>query len=171
MDAFQRHQLEVQYRILDRLDPTGGWERSVRLLREGIESEYASLTDRFQDPIGPEDAALVERILHMFESLRDSLDLLPGHGGTTRVWGLFSGFGLNDAFEGKLAGYCEWLFAEGRWVSQRPERGMNAHRPMLGGYREMLERFLPFDEGGRDYRTQPLAEPELDLIIGSRLEA
>lgn len=165
MNIEKRHELWLQYRILDRLEPGHGWDKSAEILQKGFEAEYDGLTVQFYDPVSKDDAEFLHQIFCRFEALQDSIEALGLLDDELSHRAKFIGFDFNDSYENGLAGYAEFLFKEGRWTSQKPAHGLNSHARCLERYRDMVDRFSAWS-GARDYRKEPLTEPEIRAIVG-----
>lgn len=164
MDDEKRHLLWLLYSILDAVRPNEGYARTVRILREGFETEYKDALGYFPRPVTRADADFVHSIFMRLEALRDSVSALELSDEDFQWRVTFSGFDFNDPYELSLARYVEYLFDEGRWSSHRPAHGLNSHSPRVEWYRLMVDRF-PDHDPTRDYRKEPLSEAEVRRIL------
>ena len=164
MDIERRHELWLLYRILDKLEPDQGWDRSAEVIRQGLEPEYSDLTVHFHEPVTKDDANFLHTVFSRLEALRDSITALGLSDDSLRHRATFMGSDFNDSYERRLAGYAEFLFNDGRWESQRPSHGLNSHSPRVDRYRAIISNFTSYDPR-RDYRKAPLTEEEIRDIL------
>lgn len=134
----ERISLFLQYKVLSLLDPTEPdiYKDAMRIVADGIESEYHRLTTPLRHPITRKEATEVHDILDMYKRLSKSLELLgsvpaalgPGILATDTE---FLGFDRSET------GHFRFLL----WLSQEnPEVGFKEHvGPTLHMYRRMLK--------------------------------
>jgi uncharacterized protein YfbU (UPF0304 family) len=115
-----------QFRILEKVDPDGGWEASVKVFDRGFAAEYEdhlAAGDEISEEICDECAEIME----MFRSLANA-------GSKTR----FEGFDGNN--ETSYLSYVRHLWETDRFTESKHDDidGGNSHFPMLSRYRRML---------------------------------
>jgi uncharacterized protein YfbU (UPF0304 family) len=159
MRIVDRQVLSLLHRILGRVlpedadDVDGDLEYQLMratILEEGYTGEYWYETAGFRTELSQRDCSRVSDILQMFRVTTYSISDLEKEGtpvpeGFARQLE-FRGFDHNDALEGHMASYVEFLMRDGeRWTELQPQlerhdRG-NSHMPMLGTYLRMLSEF------------------------------
>jgi uncharacterized protein len=139
LDQYQRTVLANQYRILEKLDPDGGWGRRLKVVEGGFELQYD-----FEDSnvLTEEDCGEVGDILNLFRVLRYSYRDLPDaeKKGIEPRELKFSGFDGNDPKEGRYLAYTRFLWDDGQFTESKDDGsdGGNSHSPMLEVYRRMV---------------------------------
>lgn len=159
MRIVDRQALSLLHRILGRVLPEDGNDvdgdleyqlMRAKILEEGYTGEYWYETAGFRTELSKRDCSRVSDILQMYRILTYSISDLEKQG-TPVPKDLahqleFRGFDHNDALEGHMASYVEFLMSDGeRWTELQPQlerndRG-NSHMPMLDTYLRMLSEF------------------------------
>lgn len=165
MRIVDRQVLSLLHRILGRVLPEGANDvdgdpeyqlMRARILEEGYTGEYWYETAGFRTELSKRDCRRVSDILQMFRIATYSITDLEKEG-TPVPKELarqleFRGFDHNDALEGHMASYVEFLMRDGeRWTElqpqiQRHDRG-NSHMPVLDTYLRMLSEFRRIMDG------------------------
>lgn len=185
-----RQVLSMLHRILGRVlpedanDVDGDLEYQLmraKILEEGYSGEYWYETAGFRRELTKRDCARVTDILQMFRIATYSIDELAKAGtpvGPELVRSLrFQGFDFNDALEGHMADYIEFLMRDGRqWTELKPQiehtDGGNSHTPMLDTYLRMLtehRRIKDSRERGYGRNAYLLTAEELQRIADARI--
>lgn len=192
MPLTQRRMLALLHRINARVMPEEGetldgadGDRDNQLeqaliLEKGFTAEYGAATSRFRTELSPLNCTRVMDILEMFGTVSYSIDRLVERGeplDQEMSRGLqFRGFDFNDALEGHMASYVEFLTKdETRWTELQSQiaatdRG-NSHMRMLDRYLRMLAEFRNImDSRGRVFSPESyfLTMAELQRIYAAR---
>lgn len=186
MTLTQRRALALLHRINARVMPEKGETldgadgdrdnqlKQAEILEKGFTAEYGAGTSGFRTELSPLNCTRVMDILEMFGTISYSIDRLVERGedpDQEMSRGLhFGGFDFNDALEGHMADYVEFLTEdETRWAELQPQiaatdRG-NSHRRMLDLYLRMLAEYRSImDSRGRVF------SPESYLLSGAELQ-
>jgi len=153
----------------------------AKILEEGYTGEYWYETAGFSTELSRRDCGRAKDILDMFRICTYSIDHLRKEGVEVNdqlVYELqFRGFDHNDALEGHMASYVEFLMRDGeRWSELQPQvesndRG-NSHSLMLDTYLRMLaeyRRIMDGRERGFSRLDYLLSEDELEQIANARI--
>jgi len=158
LDQYQRTVLANQYRILEKLDPDGGWDQKREVIESGYEGEY-DLGD--SETLSAEEGNEVGDILTVFRVLKYSYrDLSTDEkDGIDPADVRFAGFDANDRKECKYLGYTRFLWKTGRFTESRDDDhdGGNSHMEMLGSYRRMVAAYRRCVVQGKLTRADVLA--------------
>jgi uncharacterized protein YfbU (UPF0304 family) len=179
LSLFERQTLALQHQILSQLDKGEAdyHRRMHEVLTQGFTAEYGKVFSPYSE-LPYDDCRLVYDILDMFRVMKASvaeLDeaerdaLLADH----KYALFFQGFDGNDAREGKMASYVDYLQATDRWTDLTEDvkaaDGGNSHAPMLGRYQGMLGVFRPiWKEAVRGGGGALLTTEQLRQIAESR---
>lgn len=164
-----RQILSMLHRILGRVlpedanDVDGDLEYQLmraQILEAGYTGEYWFETAGFQTELSQRDCGRVKDILDMFRIITYSIDRLV-EGGSMIDEELkhsleFRGFDHNDALEGHMASYIEFLMGDDRWTELKPQLERhdngNSHHRVLDTYMRMLAEFRRImDSRGRGF--------------------
>lgn len=153
LSPFERQMLALQHQILSYLNE-GEADYHCRMqevLTQGFTAEYGDVFSPYSE-LPYDDCRLLYDVLDMFRVMKASIGeldeperdaLLADH----KYALSFQGFDGNDAREGKMASYVDYLQATGRWTDLTEDvkaaDGGNSHMIMLGRYQGMLEVFRP----------------------------
>lgn len=190
MRIVDRQVLSLLHRILGRVlsedanDVDGDLEYQLmraKILEEGYAGEYWYETAGFRTELSKRDCSRVSDILQMFRITTYSISDLEKEG-TPVAEELahqleFRGFDHNDALEGHMASYVEFLMRDGeRWTELQPQLerndGGNSHMPMLDTYVRMLSEFrriMDSRERGAGRLDYLLSLEELERIADARV--
>lgn len=124
------------------------YEEDAEAFRQGYVAEYSRIFSQMHEELSRRDCEMVWDLLDMlrvlsasYEALaksdREEIDESSCH---------YQGFDRNDALEGSMASYVDYLAGTGRWTwtvddSLRYSDKGNAHMPMLPVYRRMLDAY------------------------------
>ncbi|HVF74255.1 MAG TPA: YfbU family protein [Acidimicrobiales bacterium] len=147
------------------------------VLTQGYTAEYGKVFSPYSE-LPHDDCRLVYDILDMFRVMKASIAeldeteraaLLADH----KYVLFFQGFDGNDAREGKMASYVDYLQATGRWRDLvddvKAADGGNSHSLMLSRYQAMLDVYDPiWREKMRAASMRHLNADELGRIAESR---
>lgn len=185
-----RQMLSLLHRILARMLPEDSNDvdgdpkyqlMCAEILEEGYTGEYWHETAGFSTELSQRDCGRVKDILDMFRICTFSIDHLRKGGvelDDQLVYGLqFMGFDHNDALEGHMASYVEFLTRGGeRWAELHSQIKSNddgnSHSPMLDTYLRMLAEYRRIMDGrkrGFDRFDYLLSEDELVRISEARI--
>lgn len=154
LSPFERQTLALQHQILSHLDKGEAeyHRRMQEVLTQGFTAEYGNVFSPYSE-LPHDDCRLLYDILDMFRVMKASIGeldqaerdaLLADH----KYALYFQGFDGNDAREGKMASYVDYLQATDRWTELTEDvkaaDGGNSHSLMLGRYQAMLGVFRPF---------------------------
>ena len=153
LSPLERQTLALQHQILSHLDKGEAdyHRRMQEVLIQGFTAEYENLFPPYSE-LPYDDCRLLYDILDMFRVMKASIGKLDGAERDALLadhkYALyFQGFDGNDAREGKLASYVDYLQATGRWTELTEDvkaaDGGNSHSPMLARYQAMLGVFRP----------------------------
>ena len=174
-----RQILALLHRILGRVlpedanDVDGNLEYQLmraQILEAGYTGEYWFETAGFQTELSKRDCGRVADILDMFRIITYSLERLDGEGAVVeeklKFRLEFMGFDHNDALEGHMASYVDFLMRDDRWTELKPQLERhdngNSHHRMLDVYLRMLAEYRRImDSRGRglsrmDYYLSPV---------------
>ena len=190
MRIVDRQVLSLLHRILGRVlpedanDVDGDLEYQLmraKILEEGYTGEYWYETAGFRTELSKRDCSRVSDILQMYRILTYSIRDLEKEGAPVPEelarQLAFRGFDHNDALEGHMANYVEFLMRDGeRWTELQPQlerndRG-NSHMPMLDTYLRMLSEFrriMDSRERGARRLDYLLSLEELEQIADARV--
>ena len=165
----ERQQLALLHRILanvlpkDANGPDGDREYQLRraeVLEKGYTGEYHTEVAGFSHELSKPDSTLLMDILDMFRIITYSIDRLEEDGSTVdeklKNSLEFRGFDHNDALEGHMASYVEYLMRDDRWTELRPQLERNdsgnSHHRVLAVYVRMLAEYRRIMDGrGRGF--------------------
>lgn len=163
LSSMDRQTLALLHRILARVlpedandtdgDPAYQLERA-RVLEAGYAREYTTEFAGIDEELTRRDCERVMDILDMFRIIDYSVDHLRGESIpldddiVSRLQ--YLGFDHNDALEGKMADYVEYLIDKNRWAERRafvkgPSNG-NSHMSTFGLYGRMLTEYRRITE-------------------------
>ncbi|HKY16290.1 MAG TPA: YfbU family protein [Microthrixaceae bacterium] len=189
MRIIDRQVLSLLHRILGRVLPEDANDvdgdqdyqlMRAKILEAGYTGEYWYETAGFATELSTRDCTRVSDILQMFRLITYSVDHLATEGTPIDEQLAFSlefrGFDHNDALEGHMASYIDFLMRDDRWTELKPQlehsdRG-NAHARMLDTYLRMLAEYRRImDSRGRGFsRTKYLLTlDELQRVAGARI--
>lgn len=153
-----RQVLSLLHRILGRVLPEDANDvdgdldyqlMRAQILEAGYTGEYWLETAGFQTELSKRDCGRVADILDMFRVITYSLERLDkevsavDEGLKSRLE--FMGFDHNDALEGHMAGYVEFLIRDDRWTELKPQLERhdngNSHHRVLDVYLRMLTEY------------------------------
>jgi uncharacterized protein YfbU (UPF0304 family) len=139
LDLFQRTVLANQYRILQLLDPNGGWDEHLEAVERGFEADYPL---EEYEPLDEKQCREVADILSMYRALKVAYKELDPADQTGIDEGdlKFVGFDGNERIEGRYMSYTKYLWKIGQFTESRDDGhdGANSHLPMLETYRRMM---------------------------------
>lgn len=159
-----RQILSLLHRILGRVlpedanDVDGDLEYQLmraQILEAGYTGEYWFETAGFQTELSQRDCGRVKDILDMFRIITYSIDRLEEEGSKVddrlKHSLEFMGFDHNDALEGHMASYVEFLMRDDRWTElkaqlERNDDG-NSHHRVLDVYMRMLAEYRRIMDG------------------------
>lgn len=153
-----RQILSLLHRILGRVlpedanDVDGDLEYQLmraQILEAGYTGEYWYETAGFQTELSKRDCGRVADILDMFRVVTFSIERLESDGSVVDEnlkFGLeFMGFDHNDALEGHMAKYVDFLMRDDRWTELKPQLDRNdngnSHHRVLDVYMRMLAEY------------------------------
>jgi hypothetical protein len=188
MRIVDRQVLSLLHRILARVlpedsnDVDGDLEYQLmraHILEEGYAGEYWFETAGFRTELSKRDCARVSDILQMFRVITYSIDHLAEEGTPVDEKLAsqleFRGFDHNDALEGHMASYVDFLMREDRWTELKPQvqrhDNGNSHGLMLNTYLRMLAEFrriMDRRERGFSRTDYLLTLDELQRVAASR---
>ncbi|WP_454293565.1 YfbU family protein [Salana multivorans] len=160
-----RQILSMLHRILGRVLPEDSNDvdgdldyqlMRAKILEAGYTGEYWYETAGFSTELSKRDCDRVSDILQMFRIITYSIDRLEKDGATVDdelKYSLeFRGFDHNDALEGHMASYVEFLMRDGdRWTELKPQLerndGGNSHHRVLDVYMRMLAEYRRIMDG------------------------
>lgn len=172
LSMIQRRQFALQHEILANLvedeHEVDHHRTMVEVLNSGYTTEYYKMFQMIESEMTARENTLVHDILEMFTRIERSLSKLTEDEraslGSRSTYALvFRGFDFNDAQEGKLASYAQYLVKNGRWsdLANRfdiEHESGNSHIPVLASYQRMLSVWKPLWEkklqshgGGNEY--------------------
>ncbi|MDA8073392.1 MAG: YfbU family protein [Actinomycetota bacterium] len=179
LSPFERQALALQHEILSHLDKDEAdyHRRMQKVLTQGFTAEYADVFSPDSE-LPHDDCRLLHDILDMFRVMKASIGelddaerdaLLADH----KYDLCFQGFDGNDAREGKMASYVDYLQATDRWTDLAEDvkaaDGGNSHSLMLGRYEGMLRVFRPiWKEAVRGGGPAVLTAEQLRQIAAGR---
>lgn len=153
-----RQVLSLLHRILARVLPAeandvdGDLEYQLmraQILEAGYTGEYWFETAGFQTELSKRDCGRVADILDMFRAVTHSIEHLDSEGPVVdeklkrRLE--FTGFDHNDALEGHMASYVDFLMRDDRWTELKPQLERNdngnSHHRVLDTYMRMLAEY------------------------------
>jgi hypothetical protein len=161
-----RQILSMLHRILGRVLPEDANDvdgdlryqlMRAQILEAGYSGEYWFETAGFQTELSQRECRRVKDILDMFRIITYSIDRLEKEGSTINEklkHSLeFMGFDHNDAFEGHMASYVEFLMRDDRWTELAPQLERNdngnSHHRVLDVYMRMLAEYRRIMDGRR----------------------
>ncbi|HEX5402848.1 MAG TPA: YfbU family protein [Pseudonocardiaceae bacterium] len=190
MRIVDRQVLSLLHRILARVlpkdanDVDGDLEYQLMrasILEAGYTGEYWYETAGFRTELSKRDCMRVSDILEMFRIITYSIDHLANVGTPVDeklAFQLeFRGFDHNDALEGHMASYVDFLMRDNRWTELKPQLvrndNGNSHSRVLDTYQRMLAEYRRIvDDRERGY-SQPdyylLSPSELEQICGAQV--
>jgi uncharacterized protein YfbU (UPF0304 family) len=123
----ERTVLLNQFRILDKVDPKGGWKGAVKVFEYGFVAEYRQYIDT--------DEEISEAVSEECFDIMSMFRALDHAGSKVR----FSGFDGNN--ETNHYAFVRHLWETNRFTESKHDDndGGNSHTPMLGRYRRMVE--------------------------------
>lgn len=158
MRLFERQVLAELHRIHARLVPEDGSDedgdpeyqkRRAEILEAGFTGEYWLEVAGFATELPKRESRRVIDILQMFRVITFSIEALGADAGlddeTSRRL-VFRGFDHNDALEGHMARYVEFMMRDGQhWTELQPQIAANddgnSHMEMLDVYMRMLSEY------------------------------
>lgn len=164
-----RQVLSLLHRILGRVlpedanDVDGDLEYQLmraQILESGYTGEYWFETAGFQTELSQRDCGRVKDILDMFRVITYSIDRLENEGSKVdeklKHSLEFMGFDHNDALEGHMASYVDFLMRDDRWTELKPQLTRNdngnSHHRVLDVYMRMLAEYRRIMDGrGRGF--------------------
>ena len=164
-----RQILSMLHRILGRVLPEDANDvdgdldyqlMRAQILEAGYTGEYWFETAGFQTELSQRDCGRVKDILDMFRIITYSIDRLEEDGSTVdeklKNSLEFRGFDHNDALEGHMASYVEYLMRDDRCTELRPQLERNdsgnSHHRVLAVYVRMLAEYRRIMDGrGRGF--------------------
>lgn len=179
LSPFERQTLALQHQVLSHLDENEAdyHRRMQEVLTQGFTAEYGNVFSPYSE-LPYEDCRLVYDILDMFRVMKASIAELDGAERDALLADhkyvlFFQGFDGNDAREGKMASYVDYLQATDRWTDLvedvKAADGGNSHSLMLGRYQAMLDVYHPvWREKMRAAEMPHLNADELRRIAESR---
>ncbi|QOC94344.1 ribbon-helix-helix protein, CopG family [Micromonospora craniellae] len=189
MRIVDRQVLSLLHRILGRVLPEDAndvdGDREYQLMRAnileaGYTGEYWYEVAGFNTELSRRDCGRVSDILQMFRIITYSIDHLSKE--ETPVddelaFELeFRGFDHNDALEGHMASYVDFLMRDDRWTELKPQLERNdngnSHSRVLDTYLRMLSEFRRIMDGrerGFGRRDYLLSQKELEQIAAARI--
>lgn len=156
MRIIDRQVLSLLHRILARVlpedanDVDGDLEYQLmraQILESGYVGEYWYEVAGFDTELSKRDCARVSDLLQMFRIITFSIDHLAKEGAPVddelKDMLEFRGFDHNDALEGHMARYVNFLMRDNRWTELKPQlkRNDNSHSPALDTYMRMLSEY------------------------------
>jgi uncharacterized protein YfbU (UPF0304 family) len=69
-DEKERLSLLLQFQILDRLEPNGGWGKYVKVIQSGYESEYREIELWVASRMSTDECKFVADVLSMYAALQ-----------------------------------------------------------------------------------------------------
>ncbi|MDP9890571.1 YfbU family protein [Pseudarthrobacter enclensis] len=189
MRIVDRQVLSLLHRILARVLPEdanhtdGDLEYQLMrasILEAGFTGEYWYEVAGFNTELSKRDCGRVSDILQMFRVITFSIDQLSKDGTPVDeelAYKLeFHGFDHNDALEGHMASYVDFLMRDDRWTELKPhlERNDNgnSHARVLDTYLRMLaeyRRIMDSRDRGHGRHSYLLAQEELERIAAARI--
>lgn len=186
---FDRQVLSLLHRILGRVLPPeandidGNLEyqlRRAQILESGYTGEYWFETAGFRTELSQRDCGRVKDILDMFRMITYSIKHLEEDGLNIdeKLKGSleFVGFDHNDALEGHMADYVEFLMSDDLWSELKPQLKRNdegnSHRRVLDIYMRMLAEYRRLiDDHRRGFARDSylLSFEELQQIAKARI--
>ncbi|ACV79029.1 YfbU family protein [Nakamurella multipartita] len=189
MRIFERQALSLLHRILARVLPEDANEDDgdpdyqlmrARLLEAGFAGSYWYEVAGFSTELSKRDCGRVSDILQMFRIITFSIDHLAKAGvlvDDELSYHLeFGGFDHNDALEGQMASYVDFLMRDSRWTELKPQINRhdngNSHTLMLDTYLRMLSEFRRIMDGrkrGSGRLDYLLSCEELKRIVDAQI--
>lgn len=189
MRIFDRQVLSLLHRILGRVLPedANGVDGDLdyqlmraRLLEAGYAGEYWYEVAGFNTELSKRDCQRVSDILQMFRILTLSIGHLSKEGtpvdAKLALELEFEGFDHNDALEGHMASYVEFLMRDDHWMELRPQLERNdngnSHSRVLDTYLRMLSEYRRIKdsrERGVSGLDRLLSAEELEQIAAARV--
>lgn len=189
MSIVDRQVLSLLHRILGRVLPEDANDvdgdhdyqlMRATILERGFTGEYGYETAGFMAELSKRDCDRVYDILDMFRVLTFSIEHLAEQGrdvGDELQYDLeFHGFDHNDALEGHMASYVDFLMGDGRWAELKPQvernDNGNSHVLMLDKYLRMLteyRRIMADRERGQGRLDYLLSFDELQRVAAERV--
>ncbi|HAG58120.1 MAG TPA: hypothetical protein DEP82_08025 [Arthrobacter bacterium] len=189
MRIVDRQVLSLLHRIHARVLPKDGndvdGDLDYQLMRAGIleagfTGEYWYEMAGFNTELSKRDCGRVSDILQMFRTTTYSIDQLSKEGSPVdeelAYEVEFHGFDHNDALEGHMASYVDFLMRDDRWTELKPQLERNdngnSHSRMLDTYLRMLaeyRRIMDSRDRGHGRRAYLLSQEELERIAAARI--
>ncbi|RBJ11078.1 YfbU family protein [Micromonospora provocatoris] len=189
MRIVDRQVLSLLHRILGRVLPEDANDvdgdlayqlMRARILEAGFTGEYWYEVAGFSTELSKRDCRRVSDILQMFRIITYSIDHLSKEGAPVDdelAFELeFRGFDHNDALEGHMASYVDFLMRDDRWTELKPQLERNdngnSHSRVLDTYLRMLSEFRRIMDGrerGFSHRDYLLSQKELEQIAAARV--
>ena len=144
----ERWILSNQYRILEKLDPTGGWDHPRDVVERGFELEYEAVSSYvYQDDFVMQEEECMEvlAIMDMFSVLKRAHGALPDNSEIEECQVTFAGFDGNNEMQ-RLAYVRFKVDEQGQFTDLDRGDNFNSHAPMLPAYRCMLEEWEILDK-------------------------
>ncbi|WBB72678.1 YfbU family protein [Micromonospora sp. WMMD1128] len=189
MRIVDRQVLSLLHRILGRVLPEDANDvdgdlayqlMRARILEAGFTGEYWYEVAGFNTELSKRDCGRVSDILQMFRIITYSIDHLSKEGTPVNdelAFELeFRGFDHNDALEGHMASYVDFLMRDDRWTELKPQLERNdngnSHSRVLDTYLRMLSEFRRIMDGRERGFGRPdylLSLKELEQIAAARI--
>jgi uncharacterized protein YfbU (UPF0304 family) len=178
----ERQTFLLLHKVLAHLDTNEAeyHEKMVEVLTEGFTIEYEDVFTPYAE-LPKADCKLVFDILDMFRVMKASLEELPEPERDALLADhkyvlTFQGFDGNDAREGKMRSYVNFLQKTDRWTDLvddvKAADGGNSHARLLGLYQAMLDVYQPIwtekMKSFRGPRESLLDAAELRQVAGAR---
>lgn len=152
----------------------------ARLLEAGYAGEYWYEVAGFNTELSKRDCQRVSDIFQMFRILTHSIGHLSKEGtpvdAKLALELEFEGFDHNDALEGHMASYVEFLMRDDHWMELRPQLERsdngNSHSRVLDTYLRMLSEYRRIKdsrERGVSRLDHLLSAEELEQIAAARV--
>jgi uncharacterized protein YfbU (UPF0304 family) len=189
MRIVDRQMLSLLHRILGRVLPEDANDvdgdldyqlMRASILEAGFTGAYWYETAGFSTELSKRDCGRVSDILQMFRVITYSIDHLSKGGAPVDeklAYELeFQGFDHNDALEGHMASYVDFLMRDDRWTELKPQLERNdngnSHSRALDTYLRMLaeyRRIMDSRERGFSRLDYLLSSEELEQIADARV--
>ncbi|SEE94756.1 YfbU family protein [Jiangella alba] len=189
MPIIDRQVLSLLHRILARVLPEDANDvdgdrdyqlKRAHILEAGYSGEYWYEVAGFNTELSKRDCGRVSDILQMFRVITYSVEHLKEEGSPVddklAIQLEFQGFDHNDALEGHMAGYVDFLMRGDRWTELKPQLKRNdngnSHSRVLDTYLRMLSEYRRIMDGrerGHGRLGYLLSREELKQIADARV--
>jgi len=159
---FERLSLAIQFTLLEKVDPNGGWEKFKQILSRGYTREYPNVWKSLDVEVEESDCAFVVDVLTMFEAIQRPIldDPKKPRMPSARMCPGFDGDG-----EPQLLGYFSYLVeGAGSWTNlifTMPDK--NSPTPTRSMYSRMLAQWA---QCGKKSNLSPA---EIAAILAERI--